>query len=688
MDLSSALSNNIVYILLLTDDLRTAGTNIYLDQLSPRFLIKIVAPSLSFAGFSLAGIGDINNDGYSDLAIGSIPVKNGRFVQQLTYVLYGRGMSSDEDDAILYLNNLQVSGGFIIRGAGFLVTPVGDVNGDNIDDLMISGYTDWMKKGNTYLIHSPVFLQSPPTYFPSSSPSSVPTTLPSSIPSSNRPSSSPSSSPPTPLIVMPTNPVNSTPATPPVTPISLAPTRSPHFYPTKKPISSRNPTVSPSTTLPPSMKPTRAVFVLSTNPPSEFPTLRPTLLTPKPTVRPSRAPTPLITLSPEARSITVDYPDPGVYSGEIEEANLNYLITGQGNYQFIGVTNQQNTFVFYPNRPGQVVTISNFQIDYDLLDISQFHWIKQLTDISYTTNPVALLIPSSEHANKKQFIILSSLIDFSLTEKNFKLDLSTEGFSSSISSSSTTSTSTSSLLVLIVGIVSIIAVSASCFYYLQCYHPVDNDGTDLFISLRTKTDDCSNILGQVDEEENRHVKEWEDCVPDPLTVFPQIEAENTLPYLSRQSLEQNNLLEEASTPSISEVPHHQIGNRSDLYCSSSSTSASSSHGTASSDMLISSSRLLSEEGSNLDEENNGKIIQIITGDDALEEEFDDFHWNQFLTFSEENEGEDDLPKNDNSAVEFNLSRQGSIHQDHLHRGEDEESMDSLYFELYFGKGDH
>ena len=105
-------------------------------------------------------------------------------------------------------------------------------------------------------------------------------------------------------------------------------------------------------------------------------------------------------------------------------------------------------------------------------------------------------------------------------------------------------------------------------------------------------------------------------------------------------------------------------------------------------MLISSSRLLSEEGSNLDEENNGKIIQIITGDDALEEEFDDFHWNQFLTFSEENEGEDDLPKNDNSAVEFNLSRQGSIHQDHLHRGEDEESMDSLYFELYFGKGDH
>ncbi len=84
-------------------------------------------------GYSVAGIGDINNDGSPDLAIGSLGTSR-------IFVLYGRtspnwGSNFNLRNADLTLYGRDRGSD---EGIGWRVAPGGDINGDGIDDVLIS----------------------------------------------------------------------------------------------------------------------------------------------------------------------------------------------------------------------------------------------------------------------------------------------------------------------------------------------------------------------------------------------------------------------------------------------------------------------------------------------------------------------------------------------------------------------
>jgi Ca2+-binding RTX toxin-like protein len=96
-------------------------------------------------GVSVAGLGDINGDGYADVAVGAHAADpHGVDVAGTTYVLFGRGTAFPAELALASLNGtdgFQLHGTATFERAGTHVSPAGDLNGDGYADIAIGTYT-------------------------------------------------------------------------------------------------------------------------------------------------------------------------------------------------------------------------------------------------------------------------------------------------------------------------------------------------------------------------------------------------------------------------------------------------------------------------------------------------------------------------------------------------------------------
>ena len=101
--------------------------------------------SYDYSGASVSNGGDINGDGMDDLIIGagSASIDDFPFQGQSYVVFGGLGVGSS---GTIELSTLNGSDGFLINGirlgdnAGQAVSSAGDINGDQVDDLLIGGF--------------------------------------------------------------------------------------------------------------------------------------------------------------------------------------------------------------------------------------------------------------------------------------------------------------------------------------------------------------------------------------------------------------------------------------------------------------------------------------------------------------------------------------------------------------------
>jgi hypothetical protein len=114
-------------------------------------------------GYGLAGVGDVNGDGYDDMLIGAYGNDDGTTDAGAAYLVLGRDrpVSSSLSTAIEYTGK-----GFTNR-AGRDVAAAGDVNGDGYNDLLIGAYLNGdsaSTAGAAYLIFSDGLSSHSPSY--------------------------------------------------------------------------------------------------------------------------------------------------------------------------------------------------------------------------------------------------------------------------------------------------------------------------------------------------------------------------------------------------------------------------------------------------------------------------------------------------------------------------------------------
>ncbi len=103
-------------------------------------------------GVSGSGAGDVNGDGIDDIIIGAFKARN---QAGQSYVVFG---NKGPWSAVIQLASLNGRNGFIINGiksgdnSGYSVSKAGDVNGDNIDDILIGAYGANNFQGQSYVI--------------------------------------------------------------------------------------------------------------------------------------------------------------------------------------------------------------------------------------------------------------------------------------------------------------------------------------------------------------------------------------------------------------------------------------------------------------------------------------------------------------------------------------------------------
>jgi len=107
-----------------------------------------------YSGYSLSGVGDVNNDGFDDFIIGAMGNDDGGSNAGKTYLIMGKSIGWS-----MYTDLSTADASFIGEDesdvAGYAVSGAGDVNGDGYDDILIGAYSDeegGEYAGQTYLI--------------------------------------------------------------------------------------------------------------------------------------------------------------------------------------------------------------------------------------------------------------------------------------------------------------------------------------------------------------------------------------------------------------------------------------------------------------------------------------------------------------------------------------------------------
>jgi hypothetical protein len=102
-------------------------------------------------GWSVAGAGDVNGDGYADLVVGSLADDDAGSASGSAYVYYGSaaGIDASPEDKLIPLD------GYAGNVFGGSVAGAGDVNGDGYADVVVGSYNDGdaglLNSGSAYL---------------------------------------------------------------------------------------------------------------------------------------------------------------------------------------------------------------------------------------------------------------------------------------------------------------------------------------------------------------------------------------------------------------------------------------------------------------------------------------------------------------------------------------------------------
>mmetsp|Transcript_17256 Transcript_17256/g.25887 ORF Transcript_17256/g.25887 Transcript_17256/m.25887 type:complete len:496 (+) Transcript_17256:312-1799(+) len=93
-------------------------------------------------GYSVGGVGDINNDGHADIIIGAPHVKaEGHYASGQAYVVFGTANRDNPtfelSHIIRYFNGITINGTQANDEFGSAVSSLGDVNGDGVPDFVI-----------------------------------------------------------------------------------------------------------------------------------------------------------------------------------------------------------------------------------------------------------------------------------------------------------------------------------------------------------------------------------------------------------------------------------------------------------------------------------------------------------------------------------------------------------------------
>lgn len=104
----------------------------------------------SYAGWTVSGVGDINNDGFDDFGIGAPFV--GMFGQGKVYIIFGKTSSEWSMDVSLSQANASYVGFEISGGLGYSIARAGDMNNDGIDDAIFGASNHGGSSGTIYII--------------------------------------------------------------------------------------------------------------------------------------------------------------------------------------------------------------------------------------------------------------------------------------------------------------------------------------------------------------------------------------------------------------------------------------------------------------------------------------------------------------------------------------------------------